>query len=218
MFREVFVLALKACAVTFVLCAVAYPAVVWGLAQLLFPVQAEGSLIYGPDGRTVIGSELIAQKFESDRYFHPRPSAADYKADAAGGSNLGTNNPDLRKAIAARVDGARGDAGASGSGRPGDGVGLGARSRHQPGGRPVPGSACRRARGLADRQGPRADRSRDESIGRDPGRPAARQCVALEPGSRQATRAQPMIKTANGGGTNRQWPRRSSSDPVPSSS
>jgi K+-transporting ATPase ATPase C chain len=99
-----FVLAVRACAVTFVLCAVAYPAVVWGVAQLLVPSQAEGSLIYGSDGRTVIGSELIAQKFESDRYIHPRPSAVDYKADAAGGSNLGTNNPDLHKAIAARVD------------------------------------------------------------------------------------------------------------------
>jgi K+-transporting ATPase ATPase C chain len=98
------ILALRACAVTFVLCAVAYPAVVWGLAQLLFPSQAEGSLVYGSDGRTVIGSELIAQKFESDHYVHPRPSAADYKADAASGSNLGTNNPDLHKAIAARVD------------------------------------------------------------------------------------------------------------------
>ena len=52
----------------------------------------------------MIGSELIAQTFESDRYFHPRPSAVDYKADAAGGSNLGTNNPDLRKAIAGRVE------------------------------------------------------------------------------------------------------------------
>jgi potassium-transporting ATPase KdpC subunit len=103
MVREL-ILALRACAVTFVLCAVAYPAVVWGAAQLLFPSQAEGSLIYGLDGRTVIGSELIAQKFESDRYLHPRPSAVDYKADAAGGSNLGTKNPDLHKAIAARVD------------------------------------------------------------------------------------------------------------------
>ena len=95
--------ALLACVVTFVLCAVAYPAAVWGLAQLAFPHQAEGSLVYDRD-RTVIGSELIAQPFASDRYFHPRPSAVDYKADAAGGSNLGTKNPDLRKKIVERAE------------------------------------------------------------------------------------------------------------------
>jgi potassium-transporting ATPase KdpC subunit len=96
-------LALRACVATFILCAVVYPAAVWGFALLLFPAQAEGSLIYSKD-RTVIGSALIAQKFESDRYFHPRPSAADYKADAASGSNLGTNNPDLRKAVQERAE------------------------------------------------------------------------------------------------------------------
>ena len=94
--------ALKACVLTFLLCAIVYPAVVWGVAQLLFPSQADGSLIYAPDGRTVIGSELIAQRFVSARYFQPRPSAVDYKADAAGGSNLGTNNADLRTAVARR--------------------------------------------------------------------------------------------------------------------
>jgi K+-transporting ATPase ATPase C chain len=52
----------------------------------------------------VIGSELIAQRFQSNRYFHPRPSAVDYRADAAAASNLGTNHPDLRKAIAGRVE------------------------------------------------------------------------------------------------------------------
>ena len=98
------VLALRACALTFVVCSLIYPAAVWGFAQLLFPAQAEGSLIYGEDGRTVIGSELIAQRFASDLYFHPRPSAVDYKADAAGGSNLGPNHPDLRKSIAERVE------------------------------------------------------------------------------------------------------------------
>ena len=102
MIRET-VSALLACLVSFVLCAVAYPAVVWGLAQLAFPHQAEGSLIYDHD-RTVIGSELIAQPFSSDRYFQPRPSAVDYKADATGGSNLGTKNPDLRKKIVERVE------------------------------------------------------------------------------------------------------------------
>jgi K+-transporting ATPase ATPase C chain len=95
--------ALRACLVTFVLCAIAYPAVVWGLAQLAFPFQAEGSLI--PDReRTVIGSELVAQPFVSDRYFHPRPSAVDFKADAGGGSNLGPKNLDLRKKFAERAD------------------------------------------------------------------------------------------------------------------
>jgi len=97
------VTALLACLVSFVLCAVAYPAVVWGLAQLAFHDQAEGSLIYDRD-RTVIGSKLIAQPFASDRYFQPRPSAVDYKADAAGGSNLGTKNPDLHKKIVERVE------------------------------------------------------------------------------------------------------------------
>ncbi len=102
MFRELTV-ALRACLVTFVLCSVLYPLIVWVMAQLLFPWQAEGSLIYASDG-TVIGSAQIAQKFTSDRYFHPRPSAVDYKADQGAGSNLGTNNPDLRKAIEARIN------------------------------------------------------------------------------------------------------------------
>jgi K+-transporting ATPase ATPase C chain len=93
--------ALAACVVSFVLCAVAYPLAVWGLGQLFFPEQAEGSLVYGRD-RTVIGSALIAQPFTSDGYFHPRPSAAGangYAADAASGSNLGTKNPALRQRI-----------------------------------------------------------------------------------------------------------------------
>jgi K+-transporting ATPase ATPase C chain len=94
--------ALLACLVTFVLCAVAYPALVWGLAQLAFPRQAAGSLLYTAD-RTLIGSELIAQPFTSDRYFHPRPSAVDYKADAAAGSNLGPKHPDLRRKMIERA-------------------------------------------------------------------------------------------------------------------
>jgi K+-transporting ATPase ATPase C chain len=102
MIRET-ITALLACAVSFVLCAIAYPVVVWGLAQLAFPHQAEGSLLYDRD-HAVIGSELIAQPFASNRYFQPRPSAVDYKADAAGGSNLGTKNPDLRKKIVERAE------------------------------------------------------------------------------------------------------------------
>jgi potassium-transporting ATPase KdpC subunit len=95
--------ALAACVVTFVLCAVAYPAAAWGLGWLLFPRQAEGSLVHGRD-RSVIGSELIAQPFASDVYFRPRPSAADFNAAAASGSNLGTKNPDLRAKIKERAE------------------------------------------------------------------------------------------------------------------
>lgn len=105
MIRET-VNALLACVVTFVLCAVAYPAVVWGLGQVAFPEQAEGSLVYNRE-REVVGSSLVAQPFASDKYFMPRPSAVDYNASAAGGSNLGTKNPDLRKKIAERAEALR---------------------------------------------------------------------------------------------------------------
>jgi len=73
-----------------VLTGVVYPLLVTGLAGPLFPVQAGGSLVVR-DG-SVIGSSLIAQPFASDRYFHPRPSAAGdkgYDPTASGGSNLG---------------------------------------------------------------------------------------------------------------------------------
>ena len=94
--------ALLASVITFVLCAVLYPALTWGLAQLAFPHQAEGSLLRDRQG-VIIGSELVAQPFKSDKYFWPRPSAVNYNASAAGGSNLGPNNPDLHVKIAERA-------------------------------------------------------------------------------------------------------------------
>lgn len=78
-----------------------YSLLATGAGRLLFPAQAAGSLLER-DGR-VIGSALVAQPFADDRYFHARPSAADYDAMAAAGSNLARTNPDLRR----RIDAAR---------------------------------------------------------------------------------------------------------------
>ena len=94
--------ALIACILTFLSCVIVYPAAVWGTARLAFPREAEGSLVHSRE-RGIVGSELIAQPFVSDRYFHPRPSAADYKGDAASGSNLAPHNPDYRSKLVDRV-------------------------------------------------------------------------------------------------------------------
>ena len=82
-----------------------YPAAVTGLAQLLFPDQANGSLIHGPDG-TAQGSRLIGQPFSDPKYFWGRPSATapyPYNAGASAGSNQGPLNPALKEAVRARV-------------------------------------------------------------------------------------------------------------------
>ena len=109
MIREL-TLALRACAVTFVLCAVAYPAVVVGAGAVAVSLAGGGEPDLCADDRTVIGSELIAQQFESDRYFHPRPSAADYKADAAGGLEPGDEQPRPAQGDRRQGRGAQGDA------------------------------------------------------------------------------------------------------------
>ena len=70
------------------------------VARLLFPKQANGSRII--ENGKLIGSNLLAQKFESPKYFWPRPSAADYATVPSGASNKGPTSADLRKAIDGR--------------------------------------------------------------------------------------------------------------------
>jgi len=90
--------------VTTVLLGLAYPLVITAIAGAIFPHQAAGSLIL-KDGR-VIGSSLLAQSFTSDRYFHPRPSAAGngYDATSSGGTNLAQSSQKLVQRIQGDID------------------------------------------------------------------------------------------------------------------
>ncbi len=81
---------------------VIYPLVVTGITQVIFPSQANGSLIM-VDGKAV-GSELIGQQFDDPKYFWGRLSAAGYNAAASSGSNYGPMNPALMDMVQARID------------------------------------------------------------------------------------------------------------------
>jgi len=79
-----------------IICCAIYPAIIYGLGQLLFPVQADGSLLkkdgsFTTDDTQAVGSALIGQNFSDPKYFHPRPSAAGagYDPTSSGGSQLG---------------------------------------------------------------------------------------------------------------------------------
>ena len=92
-----------------VLTGLLYPLTVTGLAQILLPFQANGSLVV-KDGK-VIGSRLIGQNFSGPEYFHGRPSAAGqngYEGNSSGGLNLGPTNKQLIESIAERVKTVRG--------------------------------------------------------------------------------------------------------------
>ena len=91
---------------TVVLCLVVsglYPVLIWGVGQLLFPDQANGSLVQ--NNGQIVGSRLLAQGFSGAKYFHPRPSDAGtgYDPLSSGGSNLGPTSQKLMDGIKANV-------------------------------------------------------------------------------------------------------------------
>ena len=83
------------------LCGFLYSSVATGLGQLIFPNQANGSMIE-LDGK-ILGSSLVAQPFQDPQYFQARPSAAHYDLMAMAGSNMARTNPELTKVIAQRI-------------------------------------------------------------------------------------------------------------------
>ena len=100
--------------ITTVLLGLGYPLLVTGIAAVVFPHKGGGSLIL-KNGQ-IIGSELLAQSFTSDRYFHPRPSAAGngYDATASGGSNLAQSS----KTLVDRINGSVAKLSAENPGKP----------------------------------------------------------------------------------------------------
>src|ERR1700759_1255467 len=92
---------------TIVLCLVVsgiYPLIIWGAGELLFPHQANGSLV--ESNGQIVGSELLAQGFSGAKYFHPRPSDAGtgYDPLSSGGSNLGPTSQKLMDTTKTNVD------------------------------------------------------------------------------------------------------------------
>jgi K+-transporting ATPase ATPase C chain len=101
--------AIRATILLWVITAVFYPLLIWITGQLIFPFQANGSILKNTEGKA-IASALIGQPFTSDRYFWSRPSIVDYSTGKAAGitgvsgaSNLAPSNADLTKLIQNRI-------------------------------------------------------------------------------------------------------------------
>lgn len=97
-----FISGLRVAAATMVICVAGYTALILGFAQAVTPATANGSLVTKEDGQ-IVGSRLIAQAFTSPEYFWPRPSAVDYDAAGAGGSNLSPANLELTERAEALI-------------------------------------------------------------------------------------------------------------------
>jgi potassium-transporting ATPase KdpC subunit len=93
-------ISLRALFVLTIITGICYPLLITGIVQLAFPFQSNGSIVHR-NGK-IIGSSLVGQTFESDRYFSSRPSATGNSALPSGGSNLGPTSKTLADSIAVR--------------------------------------------------------------------------------------------------------------------
>lgn len=90
--------AIRASLVFIVLCGILYPLATTGIAQLIMPHNANGSLVKDSSGN-VVGSELIGQKFADPKYFQGRVSSIDYNAAGSGSNNYAPSNPDMLQRV-----------------------------------------------------------------------------------------------------------------------
>jgi len=196
--RQTITIALRVTAVTLVLTGILYPLVATGMAQLLFPWQAAGSIITGEKGHAV-GSALIAQGFVKPWYFRPRPSVAGdhgFDATASSGSNLGPTSRKLRERVQTDIDRLHEENPDATDPVPVELVTTSA-SGLDP--HLSPAAALWQVSRVAQgsRRGPRAGQSPRRVADRraaKPARRAAGQRAAAEPGARSAARASPPMR------------------------
>ncbi|MCI1694421.1 potassium-transporting ATPase subunit KdpC [Aneurinibacillus aneurinilyticus] len=97
--------AIRSSVLLMLICGLLYPLLTTGIAQVLFPYQAQGSLI--EEKGKIIGSELLAQAFTSPQYFHPRASAADYNPTASAATNAAVSSEEYIQGVEASVNAVR---------------------------------------------------------------------------------------------------------------
>jgi K+-transporting ATPase ATPase C chain len=100
--KELFIIGFKLTIISFVLLAVIYPLLIWGIAKSIAPNGGKCEEVF--NSNKMVGYALIGQNFRSQHYFQSRPSAVNYNAAGSGGSNKGFTNPDYLKTVKERRD------------------------------------------------------------------------------------------------------------------